>query len=142
MPTRGNPFEMNRELRDVARSVPPPPTAPEIFPPTHGVYQEINPPKPRTRVSEDEGEGPPIPPMRVSGFVQGAQLSAILQIGNGTSAVFERAVPGKVIKYGDLTYTVERLEPERVVLVNRWEIGDRSGVQRIEVTMTGSGRSG
>lgn len=143
VPTRKNPFAPNKEITDVLKSVPPVVEAAQPTPPPQDLYSELNPPKPKKSVDTgDEGEGPPVPPMRVAGFVQGAQLSAIMQIGSGTGGRFLQALPGGKITYGPYTYKVERLEQDKVVLVNNWEIGDRKGVQRIEVTLSGSaGRS-
>lgn len=136
--TRRNPFEPNVELAKVMKEVPPPPTMPEYIADRHALYEELNPTKPSTRVVsgfEDEEGGPPIPPMRVAGFVEGSQLSAILQIGSGLSGTYINATPGKMIEYAGNTYRVESIEQGKVSLVNRWEIGDRKGTQRIDVEL-------
>lgn len=137
VPTRANPFAPTPELERVKRSVPRPPPTPEAVADAHDLYQELNPPKPPVQVVDDAGDtgGPPIPPMRVAGFVEGAQLSAILQIGSGVGGTYVQAIPGKVIRYGAFSYRVESLEQGKVTLVNRWEIGNRKGTQRIEVTL-------
>lgn len=138
VPTRGNPFQPNSEIKDILRSIPEIQKPNDPLPPQQELYAELNPPEPPVSIATDEGEGPPVPPMRVSGFVQGAQLSAIVQLGSGPGSRFEQAVPGKTLKYGQYSYKVERLEQDKVVLVNRWEQGNRKGVQRIEVTLAGS----
>ncbi len=144
VPTRPDPFALTDELRSVQKSIPPVVTnkAPEAISPTHDVYAELNPPEPPVQVSEDEGEGPPVPPMRVAGFVEGAQLSATLQLGSGAGSRFEQVTPGKTIQFRGQTYKVERLEQNTVVLVNNWEMGNRTGVQRIEVTLAGAAGPG
>ena len=73
--------------------------------------------------------------MRVAGFVEGSQLSAILQIGSGTGGTYVSVIPGKMIQYGTETYRVESIEQGKVTLVNHWEIGDRKGTQRINVDL-------
>jgi hypothetical protein len=137
--TRGlNAFQPNSELRKVIAEVPPPPVLPEAIADPHLLYEELNPPKPVQQVSsteEDENGGPPIPPMRVAGFVEGAQLSAIIQIGSGAGGQYEQATPGKIIRYGANTYRVASIEQGKVILVNDWEIGERKGTQRIEVLL-------
>jgi hypothetical protein len=137
--TRGlNAFQPNSELRKVIADVPPIPRIPPEIAAEHHLYDELNPPKPVAQVSsmeEDENGGPPIPPMRVAGFVEGAQLSAIIQIGSGAGGVYEQATPGKVIRYGANSYRVASIEQGKVMLVNNWEIGDQKGTQRIEVLL-------
>jgi hypothetical protein len=143
--TRANPFKPNSEIAAVIKSIP----IEKIFEdttvaPPQDIWQELNPPKAAKEVvnADEAGEGPAIPPMRVSGFIEGNQLSAILQIGSPPSARYEQAVPGKTFTYGPNTYRVDRIEQGRVILVNRWEQGEKKGIQRIEVTLAGSsGRS-
>jgi hypothetical protein len=142
VPTRRDPFSPTRELTEVIKSIPEDPKVPDALSPAHEIYAELNPPKPPVSVSEDDGDGPPIPPMRVAAFVEGAQLSAMLQIGNPPGARFEMVTPGKSVQYLGQTYKVERLEHNRVVLANNWEIGQRTGVQRIEVGLSGGARAG
>ena len=143
VPTRKNPFSATSELRDVLKSIPPTVDykVPEAISPTHDIYAELNPPEPPVSVSDDEGEGPPVPPMRVAGFVEGAQLSATIQLGSPPGARFEQVTPGKSITFRGQTYKVERLEQNKVILVNNWEMGNRTGTQRIEVTLSGGGPS-
>jgi hypothetical protein len=70
--------------------------------------------------------------MRVAGIVQGSdQLSAMIQMGD----VFMQVTPGNMIPEGNPVYRVERIEPSKVVLTRRWEMGERTGVQRIEVAL-------
>lgn len=136
VPRRANPFEENSDLKDAIGSIPKPvgpPELPETMAPELHVYSELNPPKPKDVVEDDDVAGPPIPPMRVAGVVFGNQVTATLQIGDQ----FLQVRPGQMIPDGNPVYRVERIEQDRVELVRRWQRGDKKGVQRFEVTLQG-----
>jgi hypothetical protein len=140
VPTRTNPFRQNKDIQDAINSIPPPPAPPEdksVAPELH-VYQELYKPKDKLAVTtgEDQNDGPPIPAMRVAGVIFGSAAgpTATMQIGSE----FIQVSPGKMIPEGNPVYRVERIEQDKVVLTRRWEMGSRTGVQRIEVTLAGS----
>jgi hypothetical protein len=127
-PAKGqNPFNPNPELKAVVDSVPD--MAEQA--PIPALYDEIGPRKPPIRELGEGLEGPPVPPMRVAGIVEGQQISAIMEIG----AAWIQVTPGKMIPEGNPVYRVESVERDKVVLTRRWEIGDQKGVQRIEVAL-------
>jgi hypothetical protein len=128
--TRANPFAPNSDIRQVLDSIPT--VDPDLaFP--HDIYQNelYKPPLPVTPGDDDQG-GPPVPAMRVAGIVQGTdQLSAMLQMGDA----FLHVTPGNMIPEHNPIYRVERIEPDKVILTRRWEVGTRKGTQRIEVAL-------
>jgi hypothetical protein len=127
----------------VIASIPPDPKQPTVMASAHDLYIELNPPKPDVQVAgEGADQGPPIPPMRVTGVVLGNVVSAVLQLGDGNNAQFVNVVPGKMIPEGNPVYRVASIESGTVTLVRRWEEGNRKGVQRIEVTLSGSSNRG
>jgi len=128
VPTRANPFRENSDLAAVVKSVPE--RTPDI-PAPPGLYDEIKPQKPIVTETGDELEGPPIPAMRVSGIIEGQQVAAMLHIGSA----YITAIPGQEIPKDNPTYRVESIEKEKVVLTRRWELGNRKGIQRIEVPL-------
>lgn len=133
VPTRTNPFAENSELKDVIDNIPVD-KKPDVLAQEHRIYQdELYKPKPPVDVTKDEpGEGPPIPTMRVAGVVYGKQISATLQIGDQ----YMQVTPGQMIPASNPIYRVDRIEQETVHLSRRWEMGERKGVQRIEVGLT------
>ncbi|HEU4754747.1 MAG TPA: hypothetical protein VFU47_16685, partial [Armatimonadota bacterium] len=131
VPTRGNPFAPSKEIQGVLDSIPDIQIPPTLAAP-HDLYRELYTPKPQTDVAADENDGPPVPPMRVAGIIQGSdQLTAMIQMGD----VFMTVTPGNMIPEGNPVYRVERIEPSKVVLTRRWEMGERKGTQRIEVAL-------
>lgn len=141
--SRGNAFAPNAELKNVIGSIPPKPGQPTVMATAHDLFLELNPPKPDVEVAgEGADQGPPIPPMRVSGIVLGNVVSAVLQLGDGNNSQFINVVPGKMIPEGNPVYRVASIENGSVTLVRRWEEGNRKGVQRIEVTLSGSANRG
>jgi hypothetical protein len=141
--SRSNAFAPNNELKQVIGSIPPDPKAPTIMSTPHDLFLELNPPKPEVEVAEQGADqGPPIPPMRVSGIVLGNVVSAVIQLGDGNAAQFINVVPGKMIPEGNPVYRVASIENGTVTLVRRWEQGNRKGVQRIDVTLAGSSNRG
>ena len=137
--SRTNAFAPNRELKEVILSIPSPPNAPTEYASAHDLFVELNPPKPEVEVSEQGADqGPPIPSMRVSGIVLGNVVSAVIQLGDGNAAQFINVVPGKMFPESNPVYRVASIENGAVTLVRRWEEGNRKGVQRIEVTLSGS----
>jgi hypothetical protein len=134
--SRSNPFRPNKDLQEVIDSVPTIDLPPTLAAP-HNLFAELYTPKPPEGVSEDEGEGPPVPPMRVAGIIHGNdQLTAMIQMGD----VFMTVTPGNMIPEGNPVYRVERIEQDKVFLSRRWELGDRKGVQRIEVALANGQR--
>lgn len=129
--TRSNAFTENKDLRDVIASVQ---TPPENVAASHSLYAELNPPEARPQISTDDQEGPPPPPMRLVGVIYGSVLSAMLQMGSE----YIRIKPGAMIPSENPVYRVERIEPDKVILTRRWEMGNRKGVQRIEVPLATS----
>lgn len=129
--TRSNAFQENADLRKVIDSIQ---EVPENVAASHNLYAELNPPDQRQQISTDENEGPPVPPMRLVGVVFGRQLTGMLQMGSE----YIQVTPGKMIPSENPIYRVQRLEPDKVVLTRRWEIGNRKGVQRIEVPLAES----
>jgi len=127
---RSNPFAENPELKQVVASVPV--VSPDIAP-AQDLYGEVRPPQLPKYEAGDDLEGPPIPPMRVSGIVEGRQIAALLQIG----AAHIQVTPGMSVPNDNPVYRVERIEKDRVFLSRRWEYGERRGVQRIEVPLQG-----
>ena len=139
VPVRGNPFAPNKELAEVLKSIPTPPTSPEAVAPAHDIYNELYEPPPSVTVSDDENEGPPVPPMRVTGIILGTQVSALMQIGGE----FLQVTPGKWLPNdNNPIYRVERIEQGKVILTRKWEEGNRKGIQRIEVGISGASGGG
>lgn len=132
VPVRRNPFLPSGEIDEVIRSIPDT-ERPVFLADAHPLYQELYKPKETVAVSDDENEGPPVPPMRVTAVVLGSQVSALMQIGGE----FFSVVPGQSIPSRDNPiYRVEQIEAGKVVLTRRWEEGSRKGVQRIEVPIS------
>lgn len=131
VPVRKNPFRQNKELQAVLDSVPPPPEGPVAMAQMHNIYvEELYKPKPVVLVDDQEDTaGPPIPTMRVAGVVYGRQVSATLQIGQQ----YIQVTPGQMVPASNPIYRVDSIEQDTVHLSRRWEIGNRKGVQRIEV---------
>lgn len=139
VPVRGNPFAPNKELAEVLKSIPEPPNAPEAMSPKHDLYTELYEPPASVTVSDDENEGPPVPPMRVTGIILGTQVSALMQIGGE----FLQVTPGKWLpNENNPIYRVERIEQGKVILTRKWEEGNRKGIQRIEVGISGAAGGG
>lgn len=132
VPSRKNPFQPNKDIAEVLESIAVPDTTVNSLP--HDLYSELSPPKPAVANEGEEDGGPPVPPMRVAGVMMGAQVSAIMQMGNETFQV----TPGKMIPESNPTYRVERIEQDKVFLSRRWEFGPRKGTQKIEVGLAGS----
>jgi len=131
VPVRKNPFRQNKELQAVLDSVPPPPEGPVAMAQMHNIYvEELYKPDPPVLVDDqDDTDGPPIPTMRVAGVVYGRQVSATLQIGQQ----YMQVTPGQMVPASNPIYRVDSIEQDTVHLSRRWEIGNRKGVQRIEV---------
>jgi len=141
VPTRKNAFDVNSELAKSVKAVPPPPgpvmAVDRTVPVTPALWQQLQsqrPPDPGPVTLGESQPGPPIPAMRVAAIQQGAQVSAVLQIGGE----FMQVTPGKRIPEGQPVYWVERIEGDRVILVRRWEANGAHGTQRIEVTLQGA----
>ncbi len=130
VPGRKNPFSATKEVSDILRTIDPYKPPADIGP-QHGLYDDLNPRAKQKKIDSDENDGPAVPPMRLLGVVLGAQISGLLQMGSEYIPIR----PGMMIPEGRPTYRVERIESDKVLLVNRWEIGDRKGTQRIEVPL-------
>lgn len=138
-PNRANPFGPNTEIAKVMDSIPKPPELLD-YPAQQNIYGELHTPKPPKGASDnDDLDGPPVPPMRLAGIIQGSdRLTAMLQMGSSFMAVH----PGqKVPDANEGPYRVDTIEPNRIMLSRRWEIGDRKGVQKVEVPLSDGQRT-
>ncbi len=138
-PHRANPFSENSELRKVEASVPKPPETLAYAAPQN-LYGELRKPKPPVGVSDTEDtEGPAVPPMRLAGIIQGPdRLNAMLQMGSQ----FMPVAPGqKVPDPNQGPFRVDTIEPDRILLSRHWEMGDKKGVQHVEVALSAGTQS-
>ena len=130
-PSRRNPFDPNAEVNEaIGLIVVGTGTTPDVYAPRLDIFRDLNPPRSDV-VAEGEDEGPPIPPMRVAGILQGRVVAAILQVGGQTIGPIS---PGQMVLD---TYRLERIEPERVILSRDYEVRGRTKKQVIEVTLAG-----
>jgi len=131
VPSRGDPFQYNPELKSLYGAQRPLYQEPAVVPPGHleQWYELYKPPHGTGSGGEELAPTEPVPPMRVAGIHNGNVVSAILEV-NGQ--IQPPVVPGQVV---DREFRVDEIERDRVVLSRK--VPGYKIRQKIEVGMEG-----